>query len=93
MPPLFSSLLGLLALVSAACTLVFMLELRGNPRETKESNQLLIQAHRLVGWISVGLVLVLLLLMLAKVAQYQDEFPPASCCTVPWVSCSFPWWH
>jgi cytochrome c2 len=76
MPPLLNSLLGLLAVVSAACTLVFMLELRGNPRETKESNQLLIQAHRLVGWISVGLVLVLLLLMLAKVAQYQDEFSP-----------------
>lgn len=76
MTPLLSSLLGLLALVSGACTLIFMLELRGNPRDSKEANQWLIQAHRLVGWFSIGLLLVLLLVMLVKVAQYQDEFPP-----------------
>jgi mono/diheme cytochrome c family protein len=76
MTPLLTSLLGLLALLTGACTLVLMLELRGNPRDNKEANQWLIQAHRLLGWVSVGFMFVVLLVMLIKLAQYQDEFPP-----------------
>jgi cytochrome c2 len=76
MNPTVTSLAGLAAVLAAACALLLMLELRGNPREDKDANLRLIKAHRFIGWLAAVLVLAVSVLMLVKAGGTQDEFPP-----------------
>jgi len=56
--------------------MLLMLELRGNPRKDSKTNQRLIMAHKVTGYIFIVLFLGILVVMLSKVGLYQEELSP-----------------
>ncbi len=76
MNPIITSLSGLIATLTGAIALLLMLELRGNPGKDSTTNQRLVMAHKVTGYIFIVFFLVILAIMLSKVEASQDEFSP-----------------
>lgn len=56
--------------------MLLMLELRGNPQKDSSTNQRLIMAHKVTGYIFIVLFLGILVVMLSRVGLYQEELSP-----------------
>ncbi|CAK8718071.1 Quinohemoprotein amine dehydrogenase A, alpha subunit, heme binding [Candidatus Electrothrix laxa] len=76
MSPIITSIAGLAATLTGACAMLLMLELRGNPRKDSQSNQRLIKAHKVTGYIFISFFIIILSVMLSKAGTYQEEFSP-----------------
>lgn len=75
MSPLLNSLLTVLFLVCGAVAAGIMLELHGAPGD-RPNNAFLIKLHKLLGWLFTSLFILLIVVMLIKIAGYQEEVSP-----------------
>ncbi|MFH1008864.1 MAG: DUF6529 family protein [Candidatus Latescibacterota bacterium] len=89
MNPEITSLIGALLVFVGACTMLLMLELRGNPREGT-THQRLTRAHRILGYLFVALFFLMLFLMLRKAGSYQEEFSPRAILHIVFASILIP---
>ncbi|XOF34749.1 MAG: photosystem P840 reaction-center cytochrome c-551 [Candidatus Electrothrix sp. YB6] len=78
MNPFLTSLAGLIITLTGAWAMLLMLELRGKPGKKRAADQWLVRTHRITGYIFLGLFCVILMVMLFKAGNYQEEFSPRS---------------
>jgi len=72
MSPLFNSSLAVVFLVCGIAATLIMLELRGAPK-ARSINPTLIKLHKIFGWIFMGIFLLLVIVMIAKISGYKEE--------------------
>jgi mono/diheme cytochrome c family protein len=75
MAPLVNSIIALLFLSIGAAATLLMLEVRGNPNKSAEIRKL-ITAHKIFGYLFVSIFLFMVVVMIRKVALYQEELSP-----------------
>lgn len=72
MIPLYNSLLAFLFIVSGVAATFIMLELRGVQKD-RSINATLVKLHKIFGWIFTCIFILLIIVMIGKIAGYQEE--------------------